>query len=170
MISKPQPGEYTDYQSRYIDLVGDEPVLELLTDLKTKTHAFLYGIPGHKEEYAYAEGKWTIKEVVNHMIDTERIHAYRLLAFARGEKQPLPGFEQDDYAQLSFANERILHDLADEFRTVRESTLYLVANLNEQQQAYTGTSSNNPLSARALVYLIAGHELYHLNILKERYL
>jgi uncharacterized damage-inducible protein DinB len=170
MISKPQPGEYIDYQGVYINLVGDKPVLDVLTELKTRTHAFLYGIPAHKEEYAYAEGKWTIKEVVNHMIDTERIFAFRLLSFARGEQQPLPGFEQDDYAKLSFANERILHDLADEFRVVRESSLYLISSLNEQQLATIGTSNNHPLSVRALVYMIAGHELYHLNVLKEKYL
>jgi uncharacterized damage-inducible protein DinB len=170
MISKPQPGEYVSYQGEYIKMVGDRPVLDVLTESKTKTHALLYGIPADKEEYAYAEGKWTIKEVVNHMIDTERIFAYRLLSFARGEKQGLPGFEQDDYVLQSFANERLLHDLADEFRAVRESSLYLVRNLNEQQLAIIGTSNNNPLSARALVYMLAGHELHHIKILKEKYL
>jgi uncharacterized damage-inducible protein DinB len=170
MISKPQPGEYVDYQGTYINMVGNMPVLDVLTESKSNTHAFLYSIPLEKEEYAYAEGKWTVKEVVNHMIDTERIFAFRLLAFARGEKQGLPGFEQDDYVQQSFANERMLHDLADEFRAVRESSLYLVSNLNEQQLANIGTSNNHPLSARALVYMMAGHELHHIKILKEKYL
>ena len=170
MISKPAAGEYTPFQNQYVSLVGDASVLDVLADSKTKTHAFFSAIPPEKEEYAYAPGKWTIKEVAAHMIDTERIFAYRLLAFARGEKQPLPGFEQDDYAALSFANNRILHDLADEFRVVRESTLYLVRNLHEQQQTAIGISSGNPLSVRALAYLIAGHELYHIRKLQELYL
>jgi uncharacterized damage-inducible protein DinB len=170
MITKPAPGEYSTFNATYINEVGDQDVLQLLTESKKNTHMMFSNIPVHKEEYAYAEGKWTIKEVVAHMIDTERIFAYRLLAISRGEKQPLPGFEQDDYAKLSFANDRVLDDLADEFRTVRETTLYLVQNLNEQQLTALGTASNNPISVRALVYMIAGHEQYHIRILKERYL
>lgn len=170
MITKPAAGEYSAFNATYINMVGDQDVLDLLIRSKKNTHVMFSNIPVHKEEHAYAEGKWTIKEVVAHMIDTERIFAYRLLAIARGEKQPLPGFEQDDYAQLSFANDRVLDDLADEFRTVRETTLYLVQNLKEQQLTTIGTASNNPVSVRALIYMIAGHEQYHLRILKERYL
>jgi uncharacterized damage-inducible protein DinB len=170
MITKPESGEYSTFNATYVNMVGDQDVLKLLIQSKKNTHAMFSNIPVHKEEYAYAEGKWTIKEVVAHMIDTERIFAYRLLAIARGEKQPLPGFEQDDYAKLSFANKRVLDDLADEFRTVRETTIYLVQNLNGQQLTTIGTASNCPISVRALIYMIAGHEQYHLRILKERYL
>jgi uncharacterized damage-inducible protein DinB len=170
MISRPQPNEYNDFNATYINKVGDQPVLELLTDLKKNTHAMFSNIPPAKEEFAYAEGKWTIKEVVAHMIDTERVFQYRLMAFSRGEKQPLPGFEQDDYAKEAFANERILDDLADEFRAVRDSTLYIVRNLKEHQLNFIGTSAGAPLSTRALIYMIAGHELHHLEVLRERYL
>ncbi|SFD09136.1 Uncharacterized damage-inducible protein DinB (forms a four-helix bundle) [Chitinophaga sp. CF118] len=170
MVSKPLPGEYTKFQETYVSMVGNLPVLDVLIESKKNTHAFLSSVPLDKEEYAYAEGKWTIKEVVGHMIDTERIFAYRLLCFARGEQKPLPGFEQDDYVLQSFANDRVLSDLADEFRVIRESTLYLVRNLNEKQLLNIGTSSGNPLSARALVYMIAGHELHHIKILKEKYI
>lgn len=170
MITKPEPGEYSAYNANYINLIGDEDVLDLLIRSKKDTHAMFSNIPVHKEEYAYETGKWTIKEVVSHMIDTERIFAYRLLAISRGEQQPLPGFEQDDYAKLSFANDRVLDDLADEFRTVREGSLYLIQNLNDEQLNLMGTASGNRLSVRALVYLIAGHERHHLRVLKERYL
>ena len=170
MITKPEPGEYSTFNATYINLVGDQDVLNLLVESKKNTHVMFSNIPVHKEEYAYAEGKWTIKEVVAHMIDTERIFAYRVLAISRGEKQALPGFEQDDYAKLSFANDRVLDDLADEFRTVRETTLYLVQNLNEQQLKTIGTASNAPVSVRALIYMIAGHEQYHIRVLRERYL
>lgn len=170
MISKPEPGEYSEFNATYVNLIGDQDVLNLLVESKKNTHMMFSNIPVHKEEYAYEEGKWTIKEVVSHMIDTERIFAYRLLAISRGEKQPLPGFEQDDYVKSSFANRRVLDELADEFRTVRETTLYLVQNLNEEQLKTMGTASNHPISARALVYMIAGHEQHHIRVLKERYL
>ena len=170
MISKPEPGEYSVFNATYVNQVGDQDVLDLLITSKKNTHVMFSNIPVHKEEYAYEAGKWTIKEVVAHMIDTERIFAYRLLAIARGEQQPLPGFEQDDYVKFSFANDRVLDELADEFRTVRETTLYLVQNLNEQQLKMMGTASGNPVSVRALVYIIAGHEQHHIRVLKEKYL
>jgi len=170
MITKPEPGEYSAFNATYVNMVGDQNVVDLLIESKKNTHVLFSNIPGHKEEYAYEEGKWTVKEVVAHMIDTERVFAYRLLAISRGEKQPLPGFEQDDYAKFSYANDRVLDELANEFRAVREATLYLVRTLKEQQLSMTGTASNNPVSVRALVYMIAGHEQHHLRILKERYL
>lgn len=170
MNTKPEPGEYSTFNATYINEVGDRNVADLLIESKKSTHAMFSNIPGHKEEYAYAEGKWTVKEVVAHMIDTERVFSYRLLAISRGEQQPLPGFEQDDYAKFSYANDRVLDELANEFRAVRESTLFLVRTLKEQQLSMMGTASNNPVSVRALIYMIAGHEQYHLRILKERYL
>lgn len=104
------------------------------------------------------------------MIDTERVFAYRLLCFARGEQQGLPGFEQDDYVLNSYANDRTLQDLADEFRIVRDSSVYLLRHLKKDQEAIIGKANNNPISVRALAYMIPGHELHHLRILKERYL
>lgn len=170
MISKPQPGEYMDYQKVYIDHVGDSHVPGILEHLKESTHQLFSSIPEEKGLYAYAPGKWTIKEVLGHMIDTERIFAYRLLCFARGEQQGLPGFEQDDYVANSFANDRQLHDLANEFKAVRESSIYLVRNLKKEQETIKGLSNNNPISVRTLAYLIPGHELHHVKVLKERYL
>lgn len=170
MISKPQPGEYLDYQKVYIDHVGDASAPEILSELKESTYALFSSIPEEKGLYTYAPGKWTIKETLAHIIDTERVLAYRLLCFARGEKQGLPGFEQDDYAANSFANDRLLQDLANEYKAVRESSIYLLRNLKKEQEAVKGIANNNPISVRSLAYMIPGHELHHVKILKERYL
>lgn len=170
MISKPQPGEFRPYQEVYINCVGDADVLPLMEELKDSSYAFFTAIPEEKGTYAYAPCKWTIKEVLLHMIDTERVFAYRLMCFARGEKQALPGFEQDDYVVNSFANDRTVQDLADEFRLVRETSIYLVRNLKKDQEGIIGIASENPTSIRTLAYILPGHELHHLKILKERYL
>ncbi|ACU64189.1 DinB family protein [Chitinophaga pinensis] len=170
MISRPQPGEFMPYQEVYINSVGDAEVPAITEELKDSTYAFFSKIPEEKGSYAYAPGKWTIKETLGHMIDTERVFAYRLMCFARGEQQALPGFEQDDYVLNSFANDRSLQELANEFRVVRESTIYLLRNLKKEQETIMGISSGNPISIRTLAYIIPGHELHHLRILKERYL
>ncbi|MBW8685300.1 DinB family protein [Chitinophaga rhizophila] len=170
MISKPQPGEFVPFQEVYINAVGDADVQTIVEELKDSTYAFFTAIPEEKADYAYAPGKWTVKETLGHMIDTERVFAYRLLCFLRGETQELPGFEQDDYVLNSFAGERSLQDLANEFRVVRESTIYLFRNLKKEQETIMGKASNNPVSVRTLAYIIPGHELHHLRILKERYL
>ena len=170
MISRPQPGEFVPYQEVYINSVGDAEVPAIAEELKDSTYAFFTAIPEEKGSYAYAPGKWTIKETLGHMIDTERVFAYRLMCLARGEQQGLPGFEQDDYVLNSFANDRSLQELANEFRVVRESTIYLLRNLKKEQETIMGTASGNPVSIRTLAYIIPGHELHHLRILKERYL
>ncbi|PSL25444.1 DinB family protein [Chitinophaga ginsengisoli] len=170
MISKPQPGEFLPYQGVYIDAVGNAEVPAILQELRDSTYAFFTSIPEEKASYAYAPGKWTIKETLGHLIDTERVFAYRLLCFARGEQQGLPGFEQDDYVLNSHANDRTLQDLADEFRIVRESSIYLLRHLKKDEEAIIGKANNNPISIRSLAYMIPGHELHHLRILKERYL
>ena len=169
MINAPQPEEYAPYYAGYVNLVGDEPILEILEGLKDSTYEFLKSLPPQKADYAYAEGKWTIKEVLGHMTDAERTFGYRVLCFSR-EETVLPGFDQDVYSLKATFNSRSLEDLADEFRAVRESNLYLFRSLTRQQQTQKGIASGNPVSVRALLYISAGHELHHLNILKERYL
>jgi uncharacterized damage-inducible protein DinB len=169
MINAPQPEEYAPFYAGYINLVGDGPILEILEGLKESTHKFFKSLPPGKSDYAYAEGKWTIKEVLGHMTDAERTFGYRVLCFSR-EETVLPGFDQDAYSQKATFNSRSLEDLADEFRAVRESNMYLFRSLTGQQQTQKGIASGNPVSVRALLYITAGHELHHLNILKERYL
>jgi uncharacterized damage-inducible protein DinB len=171
LIPRPEPGEYAPYAIMYIGLLPDDGlILKHLEDNLRTTTEFLRRLPEEKLTYRYAEGKWTIKEILAHHIDDERIYAYRALRFARNDKSELPGFEQDDYAPESGANERSLDDLLDEFAAVRKSTIALFNSFNEHVLTRAGVASGNVMSVRAIAYHIAGHELHHMNIIKERYL
>jgi uncharacterized damage-inducible protein DinB len=169
MIARPQPDEYSAFAARYVDLVGNGPIIEILEYLQQMTYNFFLRIDPDKASYAYAEGKWTLKQVLGHMTDTERVFSYRALVFSR-EAIELPGFDQDVYMEKATFNERSLEDLAEEFRTVREATLYLLKSLTEDQTKQKGIASGNPVSVRGLAYMIAGHEMHHIKILKEKYL
>ena len=169
MINRPQPDEYPAYAARYVGLVGNEPILEILEQLQQSTNNLIAGLSDDKANYAYAEGKWTIKQVVGHMADTERVFAYRAFVFSR-EAIELPGFDQEIYMEKATFNTRPLEDIANELKTVRESSLYLFRSLTEEQSTQKGIASGNPVSVRALAYMIAGHEMHHIKILKERYL
>jgi len=170
-IAKPEPGEYTPYTMMYIGLLPDDGlILKHLKDNLTSTGEFVTSLPVEKLTYRYAEGKWTIKEILAHLIDDERIYAYRALRFARNDQTELPGFEQDDYALESFANDRSLESLLNEFGTVRDSTIALFDSFDVRVMTRMGRASGNVMSVRAAAYHIAGHELRHLNIIKERYL
>ena len=169
MINRPQPGEYPPYAAGYVNLVGNGPILEILEYQQQTTHNFFVRMDPDKAAYAYAEGKWTVKQVLGHMVDTERIFAYRALAFSR-ENIELPGFDQDVYTEKSTYSTRSLEDIANEFKTVRESSLYLFRSITDEQSTQKGIASGNPVSVRALIYMIAGHEMHHIKILKERYL
>ena len=170
MISKPQPGEYAPWSAGYIAKVPNGPILEILEYLRDSTYSFFSRMTAEQADYAYAEGKWTIKEVLAHMIDAERVFSFRAFCFSRGEQQPLPGFSQDDYIRHANIETRTIKDLAGEFKAVRESTLYVFNSLTDEQAKMIGTASDHPMSVRALVYMTAGHELYHLDMLKERYI
>lgn len=169
MINRPNSDEYSEYAGRYVNLVGSEPILEILERQKEESYNLFTGLSADKASYAYADGKWTIKQVVGHMADTERIFTYRALVFSR-ESITLPGFDQDVYMEQATFNSRPLEDLANELKTVRESSLYLFRSLTEQQSTQKGIASGSPFSVRAYAYMIAGHEVHHWNILKERYL
>lgn len=170
MISKPQPGEYADWSAGYIAKVPNGPILEILEYLRDSTYSFFSRMTEKQAEYTYQPGKWTIKGNLAHMIDTERVFAYRAFCISRGEQQPLPGFSQDDYMRHSNFETRTIQDLANEYKAVRESSLYVYNSLTDEQALLIGTASNHPVSVRALVYMTAGHELHHLDILKERYI
>jgi len=170
-IEKPNPDEFAPYAIRYIGLLPDDGlVLEHLRENAAETRRLLSPLPEEKLLYRYAEGKWTIKEVVQHITDDERIFAYRALRFARGDGTELPGFDQDDYAKASGANGRSIGSLLDEFDTVREGTISLFEGLGDETHLLSGVASGNPMSVRAIAYHIAGHELRHLNIIREQYL
>lgn len=170
-IEKPARGEYAPYTMRYIGLLPDDGlVLKHLAENLKATTDFILSLPEEKLSYRYAEGKWTIKEILLHLIDDERIYAYRALRFARNDKTELPGFEQDDYALNSGANRRSIKDLLKEFAAVRCATISLFEGLDRKALKRAGIASGNIMSVRAAAYHIAGHEMRHLNIIRERYL
>lgn len=170
-ISKPEAGEFAPYASMYIDLLpGDGRVLEHLKDGFEEVRRLISSLPEDRLTYRYAPGKWSIKEILVHIVDDERIYAYRALRFARGDRAELPGFEQDDYARTSGADDRPLASIFAEYQAVREATVAMFDGLPAEAFERSGFADGNPMSVRAAAYHIAGHELHHLKIIRERYL
>jgi hypothetical protein len=169
-MSKPQPEEYAPFYNTYISKIGDSDIIDILTWQLTAVDAFLKAIPADKATYAYAEGKWTIKQAIGHMIDTERVMAYRLLRFARNDDNGLLGFDQDEYIANARFNDLEMSDLINEFFYLRKANLYLFKSLNDEEKRRRGLANNNPVTVNALLYIIAGHVEHHILILKERYL
>ena len=170
LISKPLHGEYPAYASMYIDLLPDDGlVIQHLEENFKRMKYFILSLPVDVLEFRYAEGKWTPKEILVHMIDDERIYSYRALRFARNDRTELPGFEQDDYAVYSEANGRKIENILEEYESVRRATISLFRNLPEDAILRSGIANNNPVTVRALIYHIAGHELHHMNIIRSRY-
>jgi uncharacterized damage-inducible protein DinB len=170
-IEKPGEGEYAPYAIRYIGLLPDDGlVLRHMEENLSATRELILSLPEEKLTHRYAEGKWTIKEILVHLSDDERIYAYRALRFARGDKTELPGFEQDDYAAHSGADGRGVEDILEEFATVRRATVSLFEGLDRGALLRVGVADGKVMSVRAAAYHIAGHELRHVNIIKERYL
>ena len=167
---RPAPDEYAPYYGRYIALVPDGPIVETLREQITETTALLSALPDAKAEHRYEPGKWSLKEVIGHVIDGERIFSYRALRFARRDETPLPGFEQDDYVPAGAFGRRTIRSLLDEFRVVREATVHLFQNLDEEALSRSGIASENRMSVRALAWVIAGHERHHRGVIRERYL
>ena len=171
VIEKPREAEYPAYAHIYSDLLPDDGlILAHLENNLRSTKKFVASIPKARLLHRYAEGKWTIKEILGHIVDDERIYVYRALRFARNDSTELPGFEQDHYAQYSEANKREITDLLDEFALVRRSTIAFFKSLDNTALMRTGVANGNRVSVRALAYHIAGHELHHMNIIRERYL
>ncbi len=170
-IEKPGEDEYPAYAHIYIDLLPDDGLIlkHLENDLKS-ARKFIASIPEADLLHRYAEGKWTIKEILGHLVDDERIYVYRALRFARNDSTELPGFEQDHYAQYSGANKRETQDLLDEFTAVRRSTIAFFDSLDDAALMRIGIADGKRASVRALAYHIAGHALRHMNIIRERYL
>jgi hypothetical protein len=162
--------EYNSYYKSYIERASKKTIIEGLKDNLEKVVDFFKAIPSEKHEYSYASGKWTIKDVLLHLIDTERVFAYRALRISRYDKTSLSGFEQDDYVLNGFANNRSLESLLDEYIAVRKSTIALYSSFNAGALLQLGEASGYPISVRALGYIITGHENHHCDIIKERYL
>jgi uncharacterized damage-inducible protein DinB len=171
IIQKPASGEFPPYASMYIDLVaGDGKLLTHLWDNLQSTKQLIQSLPADKHLYRYADDKWTIKEILVHIVDDERIYGYRALRFARNDKTQLPGFDQDTFAFHSKANERTMESIVEEYEAVRMSTITLFDGFSDDVMLRKGIANNNEATVRALGYHIAGHELHHLNIIKSLYL
>lgn len=171
-ISRPSENEYnaSSPQYRYIQAVTSEDAFKILRENFLIVENFFKNLPKEKLHFRYAEGKWTPIEVLGHIIDTERILAYRALCIARGEKQSLPGFEEEDYVKATNFEKQSLRNLLLHYKAVRKANLLLFKTLSTKEWKRIGKANNINYSARALAWLIAGHEIHHLNILKERYL
>ena len=163
--------EFNNFYSGYINLVDPNKMLpEVLSDGFEDIYDFFEGVPENKLKKSYAPDKWTILEVFQHLIDTERIFAYRVLCIVRADQNRLAGFEQDRYVDYAHANDRSLQSLLAEYEAVRGASLSLFENLNEEELFRKGNVSGNELSARAAAFIIAGHELHHKIIIENRYL
>ncbi|HEU4748168.1 MAG TPA: DinB family protein [Gemmatimonadaceae bacterium] len=167
---KPETSEHLPYYGRYIALVPAGDVITTLEAQMRDSQALLAEIPPDVATYRYAPDKWSLNEMVGHVIDTERIMSVRALRFARADASPLPGFEQDDYVRGASFDAYPLADLAAELEAVRRSTLFLFRHLREEAWMRRGTANNAEVTVRALAYIIAGHELHHREILRTRYL
>lgn len=169
-MSKPSPTNYAGYFQKYIDQVTETDFFTALQNQSSGLASFLQSITEEKSLFAYAEGKWTIKELLLHMSDTERIFCYRALCFARGEKTNLPGFDENDYAANSNANSRNWESLVQEFLAVRKATEVLFKSFSENALASVGTANNNEATVLSIGFILLGHVNHHKKILAERYL
>jgi hypothetical protein len=167
---KPAKSEFLPYYERYIELVASGDVIATLSRQMAETQALLRGLPASVATYRYAPDKWSVNELIGHLIDSERIFAARALRFARNDPTALPGFEQDDYVRNSSFDSYPLSELASELRSVRESTVFLFKHLQEDAWMRRGSANGAEVSVRALAYIIAGHELHHREIMRARYL
>lgn len=170
LIARPEPSEYAQYYDKYVSLVPDGDILALLGQQMDETLSLLSNISEERANHRYEPGKWSIKELIGHLIDTERIFAYRALRFARGDRTELPGFEQDDYIRNASFDDYPLNDLASELEHLRRADIFLFRHLSEEAWGRKGAANNSEISVRALAYIIAGHELHHREILRTRYL
>jgi len=170
MIPRPAPSEYAPYYGRYVALVPEDDVLAFLDTQKRATQALLKEVGEERGGHRYAPDKWSIKQVVGHLTDAERVFAYRALVISRSDRTPQAGFEQDDWVTKANHDQRPLADVAAEFAAVREATLSLGRSFSDEMWGRTGVASDCSFTARALLFIIAGHEVHHVGVLRERYL
>jgi uncharacterized damage-inducible protein DinB len=169
-FDRPAPSEYGQWYAGYIGGVPDGDLIRRLEEQEASTQALIAGLADSRGDHAYAPGKWTVKEVLGHVADAERVFAYRVLRIARGDTMPLAGFDEKAWVPNAGSGARTLADLAAELRAVRAATLALLRHLPAEAVGRIGTASNYPVTVRALAWIIAGHERHHLGILQERYL
>ena len=165
-----QPSEYASFYAPYVQTLENVILLEELEISVHRLRNFVQEIPMDKYDYQYAEGKWTIKDILQHLIDSERVFAYRALRFARRDFTPLPGFEENDYAEVANGSKRSIRDLLTELAIVREATLCLFRTFSDETLQLKGIASGREMSVRALGFIIIGHQNHHQQIFQERYL
>jgi uncharacterized damage-inducible protein DinB len=167
--NRPQASEYAPYYQKYVALVPEGEIVETLEAQLRETKLLLARLSEKEAEFRYAEGKWSVKEVLGHISDTERVFAYRLLRIARGDQTPLAGFDQDDYVKTGNFSARPLAELLEEFTVVRRATIALLRTLDEAAWLRRGVANQKEISVRALAFILAGHERHHRRVLQERY-
>ena len=169
-MTRPQTTEAAPYYFKYIDLITSDEIVPAMESQMDETVQFLQGITEEQSRHSYEPGKWTIREVLNHVNDGERVFLYRAFWFARGYQDALPSFDQDQAVVTAQANNTSWADLVEEFRNVRLSTISFFKSLPDEAWGRTGVASDNPVSVRALAYIIAGHVAHHQRVLREKYL
>lgn len=162
--------EYNPYYKRYIDLVGNSCLLDALVKGKETTKSFFENLPENKLDYRYAAGKWTPKDILQHIADTERVFAYRALYFARSTNAELKGFDENIFAENALAGNKTLATLLEDYVAVRNATISLFKNFDENQLKQIGNANGSAMSVRAAAFVMCGHEIHHCNIINERYL
>ena len=170
MIIKPNSEDVPAYYNHYIGLVPETNLLEALQNNMNDTLGFIACIPAEKENYRYADGKWTVKEVISHIIDTERIFAYRVLRFSRQDATELSGFDQNSFASNSNSDIRSLQQMTQEYKAVREASISMFEYLTPEMLDFKGKANNNSVNSRGIGWMIAGHNIHHCNVLREKYL
>jgi len=167
---RPNQSEYAPFYESYVSLVHEEDLNEALHSSLEEIRDMLENIPIEKADHAYAEGKWTVKELLQHIIDAERVFSYRAVSIARGEQQSLPSFDENSYAKLADVSQRSLREMKEELLTLRSSVYLMFKGFNESMLKNIGTASEKKISVNALGYISIGHIRHHFNILRERYL
>jgi uncharacterized damage-inducible protein DinB len=169
-MSRPQSNDYAAYYSTYISKVEGDTIKEVIKKYSEPLLQFYTSLPEDKADHRYAEGKWTVKELLLHIIDAERIFSYRALRIARKDKTPLPGFDENAYTPASKASDRTLQSLEDEFAAVRKATDIMISTFDKEQLSERGTASDQPVTVNAIAFIMFGHMIHHKQILQERYL
>lgn len=169
-MERPETSDYAAFYSGYVEKVPENDILAVLSNQAAEIRKLADGLDEERGSYSYAEGKWSINELLAHMTDAERVFGYRAFRIAHGDQTPLASFDQDTYVANGRANERSTADLVTEFSVVRESNLLVFGRLNDDEWMRTGTASDAAVSVRALAFIMAGHARHHLAILRERYL
>ncbi|MCB0655699.1 MAG: DinB family protein [Saprospiraceae bacterium] len=167
---RPQPGEYHSYFQRYIDLVPEDQIIGALIHGKHEIQELFHEIPDDRWDYRYAPEKWTLKESLIHLLDTERIMAYRALRIGRHDATPLPGFEQDDYIPYVHALKRTPLSIREEWEAVRDASIHIFMYFDPEDLVFIGNASNHAMSTRALGYILAGHARHHVKVIRTKYL